>query len=96
MIRIMAGAGLAAIMLFSWLGQADAGVASGQSKKDDEMKVKKGYALIEEPLVRVPGGLSATLTLALFQGCPGLRRNGVPAAVPSKEVKMSPTSPSSS
>jgi len=27
MIRIMAWAGLAAIMLFSWLGQADAGAA---------------------------------------------------------------------
>jgi hypothetical protein len=27
MIRIMAAAGLAAIMLFSWLGQADAGTA---------------------------------------------------------------------
>jgi hypothetical protein len=44
LIRIMAGAGLAAIMLFRWLGKADAGAASDQSKKDDEMEVKKGYA----------------------------------------------------
>ncbi len=47
MLRIMGGAGLAAIMLFSWLGQADAGAASDQSKKDDEMEVKKGYAPVD-------------------------------------------------
>ena len=41
MIRIMAGVGLAAIMLFTWLGQATAGTTSGESKKDDEMEVKK-------------------------------------------------------
>jgi hypothetical protein len=34
-------AGQAAIMLFSWLGQSDAGATSDQSKKDDEMEVKK-------------------------------------------------------
>jgi len=34
-------------MLSSWLGQADAGAASGQSKKDDEMEVKKGYAPVD-------------------------------------------------
>jgi len=32
MIRIMAGAGLAAIMFFSWLGQAAAGAASSQKR----------------------------------------------------------------
>jgi hypothetical protein len=47
MIRIMAGAGLAAIMLFSWIGQADAGAASGQSKKENETEVKKGYAPVD-------------------------------------------------
>lgn len=46
-IRIMAGAGLAAIMLFSRLGQADAGAASRQSRKDDAMEVKKGYAPVD-------------------------------------------------
>ena len=45
MTKIMAmGLGLAALILFSWLGKADAGAASDQSKKDDKMEVKRGYA----------------------------------------------------
>jgi hypothetical protein len=50
MIRIMAGAGLVAILSFSWLGQAAA------------LAIQTN-ALIEEPLICVPGGLSATLPL---------------------------------
>jgi pimeloyl-ACP methyl ester carboxylesterase len=47
MIRIMAGAGLMAILSFSCLGQAAAGAASSQSKKENEMEVKRGYALVD-------------------------------------------------
>ena len=44
MIRIMAKAGLVAILSFSCFGQAAAGAASSQSKKENEMEVKRGYA----------------------------------------------------
>ena len=35
-------AGLVAILLFSWFGQAADGAASSQSKKENEMEVKRG------------------------------------------------------
>ena len=47
MIRIMAGAGLVAILSFSWIGQAAAGAASSQSKKENEKEVKRGYAPVD-------------------------------------------------
>ena len=40
MIRIMAGAGLAAIMLFSWLGQADAGAAVRSNESFRQVNVR--------------------------------------------------------
>jgi len=47
MIRIMAEAGLVEIPSFSCLGQAAAGAASSQSKKVNEMEVKRGYVPVD-------------------------------------------------
>jgi len=47
MSSIMASAGLVAILSFSCLGQAAAGAASSQSKKENEMEVKRGYAPVD-------------------------------------------------